>query len=148
MCCTQVALLEKKDRAAENVRIQEQLITAASDSLSGSWQNAWKDIVTRYPHVATKAEWWCDPLVMSMFVFAERGVIPTSDVPNSTNQEEGNFASRCRLVDDSLFLTGTHPQGYLLGTQLSPLQGIVANRQIDEAKHEQAKNAMNNFDSC
>jgi hypothetical protein len=86
-----VVLLEKKDRPAEKKRIEEQLMNAAAESLEGSWQRAWADIATQYPHVAKKAEWWCDPLVMSMCVFAERSTAPSADVPDSTNQEEGFF---------------------------------------------------------
>ena len=38
---------------------------------------------------------------------------------------------------------GTHPQVYVAGTGLTPLQAVIASRSIDEGKHSQASNFIN-----
>jgi hypothetical protein len=97
-----VSVLQGATRAKEYARLQEKLVSACDTPVRGAWVQAWDEIATQYPHVQKQGQWWCNELVMSMIVFAERPVVMSS-IPDSTNKEEG----RCVRGDFSAFI-GIH----------------------------------------
>jgi len=83
-----VETLDKQERDQEAERIAEQLQSACASHQEGAWKQAWTEIVSKYEHVRKQAEWWCNPVVMRMIVFAAQSVVRVG-IPNSTNAEEG-----------------------------------------------------------